>query len=154
MSTLHILFRVGQAEYVVSSQVVSEMESFTDVTRVPGAAAHVIGLVQIRGRVLPVIDLRVRFGLPPIERGLSARVIVVRDGTRQVGLLVDEAREVLRLEPEAFRPPPEVVADQAAGFVDAIAQAGDRLVMRIAVPEIVGLDVFPEEVRDGAQAQD
>lgn len=152
MTVLHILFKVGTAEYVVPSALVAEIESFTTATRVPGAPAHVLGLVQIRGRVLPVVDLRVRFGLEVVERGLSARVIVVRDGERQVGLLADEAREVVRLEPGAFRPPPPVVSEQSAGFVDAIAVAGNRMVMRIDIPRVVGVDVVPQEERDGTQA--
>ena len=153
MTTLHILFRVGDADYVVSSEVVSEIESFTGATRVPGAPAHVLGLVQIRGRVLPVIDLRARFGLDPSERGLAARVIVIKDGGRLVGLLADEAREVVRLEPAAFRPPPPAVVDQSARFVDAIGVAGKRMVMRVDVHQIVGAEASAEETGDGSQAQ-
>jgi purine-binding chemotaxis protein CheW len=153
MSALHILFKVGGAEYVVPSSLVAEVESFTSATRVPGAPAHVIGLVQIRGRVLPVIDLRARFGLEAVTRDLASRVIVVKDEGRQVGLLADEAREVIRLDDNAFRPPPPVVVEQSGGFVDAIAVAGPRMVMRINARRIIGTDPSIEEERDGSQAQ-
>ena len=123
MSELHVLFRVGDANYVLPAAQVVEMESFTRATAVPGAAHYVAGLVQIRGRVIPVIDLRARFGLPPIDRTLDARVIVIRNADREVGLLADSAREVLRIETDAFRPPPEVVVEQSEGFVDQVAQA-------------------------------
>jgi len=82
---------------------------------------------------------------------LGARVIVVRDGERHVGLLADLAREVVRIDASAFRPPPAVVAEQSAGFVDGVAQAGERLVLRIDVSKVVGNEAIPE-VRDGTQA--
>jgi purine-binding chemotaxis protein CheW len=152
MSNLHVLFQVGEADYVVSAALVSEMESFSGVTRVPGAPAHVLGLVQIRGRVLPLVDLRIRFGLPRTQHDLGARVIVVRDGDRLVGLLADQAREVVRIDAATFRPPPAVVSEQAAGYVDAVAVSGERLVMRIDVNKVVGNDAIPMEARDGTQA--
>ena len=138
MSALHVLFKVAGAEYVVPASDVVQMESFTTATRVPGTPAYVAGLVQIRGRVVPVVDLRARFGLPPAEPVLDTRVVVVKQGERVVGLLVDSAREVLAIAPEAFRPPPEVVSEQAAGFVKAIAQVGGRLLMLIDCERVIG----------------
>jgi purine-binding chemotaxis protein CheW len=151
VSALHVLFKVGDADYVVPASDVVEMDSFTRATQVPGAAAYVAGLVQIRGRVLPVIDLRARFGLPPIERTLDARVIVVRDGGRDVGLLADSAREVLQIESDSFQPPPEVVAVQGAGFVSSVARAGKKLVMRIDFSKVIGHPGVPKERSDGQQ---
>jgi purine-binding chemotaxis protein CheW len=152
VSTLHLLFKVGDSDYVLPSAQVREMETFTGATRIPGAALHVAGLIQIRGKVIPVIDLRVRFGLPPIERTLDSRVIVVTESDREVGLLADSAREVLKIEEDKFGPPPDVVAEQAAGFVSAIAQAGQRLVMRLDASRVIGVDGIPEEKSDGKNA--
>ncbi|HYG66237.1 MAG TPA: chemotaxis protein CheW [Anaeromyxobacteraceae bacterium] len=146
---LHVLFRVGEADYVLPATEVAQMETFGGATRVPGSAPHVAGLVQIRGRVVPVIDVRARFGLPGAERGLDARIVVVRAGARQVGLLVDRAREVMSIPEDQFRPPPQVVGLQAAGFVRDVAQLGDRLLMRIDVEKIIGQDSLPSEDRDG-----
>jgi purine-binding chemotaxis protein CheW len=145
VSTLHVLFKVGEADYVLPASEVREMESFTGATRIPGAAAHVAGLVQIRGKVIPVIDLRVRFGLAAIERTIDSRVIVVREGTRDVGLLADSAREVLKIDADEFKPPPEVVTEQAAGFVSSIAQAGKRVVMRLDTERVIAVTEIPEE---------
>lgn len=64
MSVLHVVFKVDGAEYVLPAADVLQMESFTGATPVPGAAPHVAGLVQVRGRVIPVVDARLRFGLP------------------------------------------------------------------------------------------
>lgn len=148
MSALHVLFKVDGAEYVLAASDVLQMESFTTATRVPGTPAYVAGLVQIRGRVVPVVNLRARFGLPHVEPSLDTRVVVVQQGARIVGLLVDSAREVLSIPPEAFRPPPEVVAEQASGFVKAVAQVGGRLVMLIDEGRVIGEGKLHGKERD------
>lgn len=138
MSTLHVVFKVAGAEYAIPASEVMQMESFTGATPVPGAPAHVAGLVQVRGRVVPVVDARARFGLPPVDRTLDSRVVVGQLGTRTVGLLVDSAREVMKLAPEQLQPPPPMVAEQAQGFVKAVAQVGPRLVMLIDFSRVIG----------------
>jgi purine-binding chemotaxis protein CheW len=138
VSALHVLFKVAGSEYVLPAADVLQMESFTSATRVPGTPPYVAGLVQIRGRVVPVVDLRARFGLQTVAPVLDSRVVVVQQGDRVVGLLVDIAREVVSIAKEAFRPPPEIVAEQAAGFVKAVAQVGGRLVMLIDCDRVIG----------------
>lgn len=145
MSTLHVMFRVGDADYVVPAADVVQMETFTGATEVPGCAPHVAGVVQIRGRVIPVIDLRTRFGLPRAERTLDSRVIVVSREGRHVGLLADSARQVVRIGAEDFRDPPEVIRAQSQGFVTSIASAGTNVVMRIDCAKVIGHESVPEE---------
>lgn len=143
MNTLHVAFKVGGAEYVVSADQVLHLESFTEATHVPGAPAFVAGIVQVRGRVVPVVDLRTRFGLGPGERSLDNRVIVVTAGSRVAGLLVDSARDVLRLDEEAFEPPPDLVQLQAAGFVRAITTIPPhRLLLVVDVTRVIGEEII------------
>ena len=142
---LHVVFRVGNADYVLPALAVVQMESFGGATHVPGTPPHVAGVVQLRGRVVPVVDLRARFGLAPAERGLDARVIVVRVGERHVALLADRAREVIEVPDDAFGPTPEIIAEQAAGFVRSVAQKGDRILMLVDLERIVGRDSLPQE---------
>jgi purine-binding chemotaxis protein CheW len=137
-STLHVVFTVGDGDYVVPASEVAQMESYDGATPVPGAAAHVAGVIQVRGRVVPVIDLRVRFGLPCVPRTLDTRVVVTETGGRAVGLLVDRAREVVRLSPEQLQPPPSMVSAQSGGFVTAIANLGPRIVMLVSLPTLIG----------------
>jgi purine-binding chemotaxis protein CheW len=138
VETLHVVFKVGTTEYVLPASTVLEMESFSGVTHVPGTADHVAGLVHIRGRVIPLVDLRRRFGLPAIEANLAQRVVVVDHGGRRIGLLVDTAREVARIEAESFDRPPEIVVDRASGFIKAVAQLGPRLVMLLDCERVLG----------------
>ena len=103
---LYVLFRVGDAEYAVSASEVVQLDAYDQVTPVPNAREGVIGVVQVRGRVLPVIDVRVRVGLAAAEPTPDTRLVVVRLGERVVALRVDRARELVRLEPEQVEPPP------------------------------------------------
>jgi purine-binding chemotaxis protein CheW len=141
---LHVLFDVGGSEYVLPAREVLQMESYSGATHVPGAPDYVTGLIQVRGRVLPVVDLRRRFGLPKAELGEDSRVVVVEKNGRTVALLVDRAREVVRIASDAFQPPPPVLAEQASGFVRAVAKTGDRLVMLVDSARVMG-----EETRNG-----
>jgi purine-binding chemotaxis protein CheW len=150
---LHVVFKVGESEYVVAAESVLYMESFTGATAVPGAPVFVAGLVQIRQRVVPLVDLRVRFGLAPAEHGLAQRVIVVQVDDRAVGLLVDGAREVIDVPVDAIQSPPELIATQSQGFVRAVAAVKDRLLMVIDLARVIGPDTLaphPEDIDDGS----
>src|SRR5664279_3768945 len=119
--SLHLTFRVGTASYAVPATQVLHLESYEMATHVPGAPSYVAGLVQVRGRLVPVVDLRARFGLPPVEHSLDHRVVVVQIGTRIAGLLVDSAREVVQIDEASYEKPPELIEEQASGFVRGVA---------------------------------
>ncbi len=138
MPALHVTFRVGTADYALRAAQVLHLESFVTATHVPGAPPYVAGLVQVRGRVVPVVDLRKRFGLPPTEHTIDHRVVVVQVGTRVAGLLVDSAREVLALDEASFEKPPELIEQQTSGFVTAIATVTKRLFLIVDVSRLIG----------------
>jgi purine-binding chemotaxis protein CheW len=144
MSLLHVLFKVAGSEYALPYSDVLHMESFASATRVPGAPPYVAGLMQVRGRVLPVIDLRVRFGLDSQPVTADSRVVVVQAGRRALALLADSAREVVKIDPQTYRDAPEMVAEGGQGFVKSVAHAGNRLVMLIDLQKVIG-----EEQIDG-----
>lgn len=135
---LHVTFRVGTADYALPATQVLHLESFQSATHVPGAPAFVAGIVQVRGRLVPVVDLRIRFGLGPIEHSIDRRVVVVQIGKRVAGLLVDSAREVLHIDEAAFEAPPEIIGQQAAGFVKGVATIAKRLFLLVDVPRVIG----------------
>ncbi len=141
MTDLHVTFRVGNADYAIPATEVLHLESFDHATHVPGAPPYVIGLVHVRGRVVPVVDLRVRFGLPPTERTLDHRIVVVHSEQRVAALLVDAAREVLQLDTDAFESPPELIERQSNGFVRAVATRAQRMFLLVDVPRVLGKDL-------------
>lgn len=138
MTELHVAFKVGDATYVLPASSVVQMESYTGATRVPGAPEYVAGLVQVRGAVVPVVSMRARFQMPAVEDTLDTRIVVVERRGRKVALLVDSARDMLKIDPAAFEPPPEVVAKQAAGFVRSVARVGSKLVMLVDCDRVIG----------------
>jgi purine-binding chemotaxis protein CheW len=137
MSVLHVVFKVGKSEYALPAADVLQMESYAGATPVPGSKPWVSGIIQVRGRIVPVIDVRMRFGLPQQERTVDSRVVVATHGERAVALLVDAAREVLKLEPDQLHPPPQIVAQEARGLVKAVAQVGQRLVMLLDLAQLM-----------------
>ena len=104
----------------------------------PGTVPYVTGIAQVRGRIVPVIDLRLLFGLPQVEPTLDSRIIVVELGLRSVGLRVDLSREVLKLDAEQFQPTPTIVAEQSRGFVLGVARVGTRLLMLFDLAKVLG----------------
>lgn len=143
--SLHVAFKLGNATYALPAPEVLHLESYDGATHVPGAPPYVAGLMQIRNRLVPVVDLRARFGLPPIEhaaeRSIDRRVIVVQSGTRVAGLLVDSAREVLQLDETAFEKPPELIEDQANGFVRSVATTNKRMFLLVDIARVIGEDL-------------
>lgn len=138
MSGLYVLFKVADGEYALPASDVLHMESYAGATRVPGSPEYVAGLMQVRRRVIPVVDLRRRFGLDGAELDGDRRVLVVRQGERSVGLLVDRAREVLSIGPDHLREPPEAVAQGTERMIRSVATVGDRLLMLIDTARVIG----------------
>ena len=148
MSELHIVFGVGEVDYVIPADEVVVLDAFDGATPVPGTPPWVTGLVQIRGDVMPLVDLRTRFGLPPLDADTETRVVVVRESGRTVGLLVERAREVVELAPGQLQPPPPGLSSDAGAFVRAVAQMDGRLLVQIDSGRVIG-----EEHRQDAQQQ-
>lgn len=136
--SLHVVFTLAGTEYALPVAAVLQMESFSGATLVPGAPGYVAGIVTVRGRVVPVVDLRVRFGLPPAEITLDTRIIVSETGGRVVALRVDSAREVVQLDESGHQPAPSVISDRAQGFVRAVHPVGPRLLLIADLPRILG----------------
>jgi len=135
---LYVLFTVDGAQYALPADVVLQMETYTGATVVPGAPPFVAGIIQLRGRVVPVVDLRARFGLPPRETSLETRVVVGELHDRTVALAVDSAREVVRMTAAQLKPPPRLLEDGKQGFVKAVAQLGERTVMVLDFAKVIG----------------
>ena len=136
--TLHVVFSLAGTEYALPVDTVLQMETFSGATHVPGVPAYVAGIVTVRGLVVPVIDLRARFGLPAAEVTLDTRIVVTASGSRVVALRVDTAREVLQLDIEKHQPAPAVISERSSGFVRAVHALGSRLLMLVDLSKILG----------------
>lgn len=135
---LHVVFRVESADYALPASSVLQLETYTGATPVPGVAPYVAGIVQLRGRVVPVIDLRRRFELAAVAPTLETRVVVGEIGERVVALVADSAREVVRILPSQEKPPPSLVDAGDKGVVRSVAQLGDRTILLLDLAKLIG----------------
>jgi purine-binding chemotaxis protein CheW len=138
MSELYVVFSVAETEYALPAALVRQLESYSGATRVPGTAPHVAGIIQVRGQVIPVIELRKLFGFPGVEATLDTRVVIVEHGDRQVALVVDKSRDVLRIDAAQVQIAPGLVNDGARGFFAGLVQIEARLIMLLDVSRVVG----------------
>lgn len=135
---LYVLFVVDGTTFALPASMVLQMETYSGATAVPGAPPWVAGIVQLRGRVIPVIDLRERFGLGKTARTIDTRVVVGEHEGRTVALVADSAREVARIMRSQLKPPPRLVDLGARGFISAVVQLGERTVMVLDFAKVIG----------------
>jgi chemotaxis signal transduction protein len=133
----YILFGVAGTTYAIKSHEVLHIEMLEHVTPVPNAPPFVEGVVFSRGQVVPVINLRARFGFERAAATLRSRLLVVQHGSRRVGLLADESREFIRISDASIRPPQEAIAGLSGNYLDGVATLGQRIVLVLNVREIV-----------------
>lgn len=133
----YVLCEVAGATYAVRSADIEQLEMVGSLTPVPNAPAFVEGVTSIRGRVIPAVNLRVRFGFPRVAPDLRARIVVVRSGSRSVGLMVDSAREFASIATEQVQPPPDALTEDSTRYLQGVAHVGDRLVLVIDVSELL-----------------
>jgi len=133
----YILFHLAGTDYGIPCRQVKQMEMVEEMTPVPNAPAYVEGLIFIRGQVVPAINLRARFGFDRIPYDLTARLVVVRSGERNVGLIVDSAREFVSLPEEDLQPPPDSISGLSGDYLKGIATIGERLILILDVDEVL-----------------
>ena len=136
----YILFSVAATTYALPSGEVRHMEMLEEITRVPNAPSFVDGVVFSRGQVVPVVNLRARFGFERAPFDLKTRLVVVQAGTRLIGLVADSAREFVSIPPEAIQPPNDALAGMSGRYVDGIATVRDRLILVLNLDRILNFD--------------
>ena len=136
-------FWAGEQEYCVDIMSVREIRGWSAATPLPQSPSYMRGVINLRGAVLPIMDLAERLDLPPTQPSERSVIIVVQVGDRLVGLLVDAVSDILSINPEQIQPTPDVGCDQATAFVRGLITIDDRMVSEIAVerllPELEGL---------------
>ena len=133
----YILFTVAGTTYALRSGEVRHMEMIEGITRVPNAPSFVDGVVFSRGQVVPVVNLRARFGFERASHDLRTRLIVVQSAARLVGLVVDAAREFVNIPPDAIQPPHEALAGMSGRYVEGIASIRGRLILVLDLSRVL-----------------
>ncbi len=130
-------FKIAEEEYAVDILMVQEIIRMMQVTKVPNAPDFVDGVVNLRGRIIPVIDLRSKLGLPRKEVDKDKRIIVVEVAGKTVGFIVDAVTEVLRIPASITEPPPDLITNVNSEFIKAVGKLEDRLLILIDLEKIL-----------------
>ncbi len=153
-SEQYLTFMLDGEEYGVAILQVQEIKGWDKVTRIPHTPEYVLGVINLRGAVVPILDLRRRLGLGSIDFGPTTVVIVVRvshgGGERTVGMVVDAVSEVYNVATSETKPPPDVCGNVNTVFVKALATVHDRMLILLDMERLIGASISPNELAGAA----
>ncbi|VAW37476.1 Positive regulator of CheA protein activity (CheW) [hydrothermal vent metagenome] len=135
-----VTFSLGNEEFSVDILKVQEIIRLMELTRVPKAPEFIEGVINLRGKVIPVMDLRKRFSMPEAEDSSEARIIVVELHNATVGFRVDGVSEVLRLPADTVEPPPTMVCGVETEYIRGVGKLDDRLIILLDVEKVLTED--------------
>ncbi|NLV67188.1 MAG: chemotaxis protein CheW [Spirochaetes bacterium] len=143
-----VSFMLDEVEYGVDILCVHEILRFPDITRLPNTPDFIKGVINLRGNVIPVVDVRIRFGFPVGEVTDLTRIIVIETNGKQVGLLVDNVHQVVRIPMTSIDPPSDLITGMSEDFISGIGRLKDRLIVILNMSNIIFLedsdDAVPE----------
>jgi purine-binding chemotaxis protein CheW len=149
-----VIFRLGDEEFGVDILKVREIERLGQgITRVPKSPEFVEGVINLRGEIVPIVDLRKRFGLVLHAIGHEARVVIVEVGDNQIGMMVDQVVEVLRVPISSIGIAPSITKGVDAYFLSGVAKIGERLIILLDLERALSADEMKQlnELRDGSE---
>jgi purine-binding chemotaxis protein CheW len=148
----YMTFRLAREEYGLEILKVRELIGLMEITRVPRAPAHVRGVINLRGKVIPVVDLRLKFGMDPTDPTSQTVIIVVQlsaeNGGLTMGILVDEVLEVRAITEGDIEPPPDLQGEVTSSFVRGVGKAEKRVIFLLDIDRVLS-----QERRAVAEAQ-
>jgi purine-binding chemotaxis protein CheW len=130
-------FRIGNETYGVRIGAVREIVRVPEITAVPSAPETIEGVINLRGKIIPVMDLRKRFGQSEIHADKKNRILVVELEHKLVGLIVNAASEVLKISPSEIEPPGNVFADGESGYVTGVGKLKGRLIILLDIAKLL-----------------
>ena len=144
----YVLCEVAGTTYALRSDDIEHLEMVGQLTPVPNAPPYVDGVVSVRGRVIPAVSLRARFGFTRQSHDLRSRLVVVRSESRSVGLIVDSAREFAAIPEDTLQPVPDGIVELSTRYLRGLAHLGERLVLVLDVAELLRItDAAPPPLR-------
>jgi len=135
-----VSFNLGSEEFGIDILKVQEIIRLINITKIPNSPEFIEGVINLRGRVIPVISLRIKLGMQKIEYSNSTRIIVVEISNNIVGFVVDGVSEVLRIPANITEPPPSMVAGVDSEYITAVGKLEDRLLILLDLEKILALN--------------
>ncbi len=137
-----VSFEVGGEEFAIDILAVQEINRMMDITRAPHSPPEVEGVINLRGRIIPVLDLRRRFGMETREFDQDSRIVVVEVAGRVLGFIVDRVHEVLRISKNIVEPPPAMITSVNSDFISGVGKLEDRLLILLNLNKLFGKDLI------------
>lgn len=134
-----VTFRLGDEEYGVDILKVHEIDRMMDITEVPNAPPFIEGVINLRGKVIPVINLRKKFNLPERKADSRTKIVVVDIGT-SAGMIVDSVSEVLRISSDIVEPPPLMTTGVNSEYIRGVGKLKDRLLILLDIEKLLGAE--------------
>ncbi|KWU62081.1 MULTISPECIES: chemotaxis protein CheW [Priestia] len=135
-----IVFQLGDEEYGISVEEVQSIEKIQHITRVPGVEEYVKGVINLRGVITPIIDLRTRFNLQEQLNHELTRIIMVRLNDVEAGLIVDAANDVVDIDEKTIASVPETVEGTAVEYLNGVVKVDSRLIVLLNLPKVLSLE--------------
>ncbi|WP_355660785.1 chemotaxis protein CheW [Halomonas salifodinae] len=132
-----LVFSLGDEEYAIDILKVQEIRGYENVTRIANAPDFIKGVTNLRGVIVPIVDLRIKFHLDKVEYGGQTVVIVVNVGQRVVGIVVDGVSDVMTLTPEQIKPAPEFGVTLSADFLSGLGSLEDRMLVLVDIDKLL-----------------
>ena len=146
-----LTFQLGDELYGVDILRVQEIKGYTAVTKIPNTPPHIKGVLNLRGTIVPIIELRTKFGMPTIEYTLFTVIVVVVIQEKIMGLIVDAVSDVLNIDRKDIQPPPQFGAKVDVGFLRGIGKSGEKLVALLDMDRLLsGSDLQEVSMTVGA----
>ena len=147
-----VSFRLATEEYGVDISQVQEIIRMVEITHVPRAPRFMEGVINLRGQLIPIIDLRTRFGMPRINATKSTRIIVTEIGSKRVGIVVDSVSEVLNLPIENVEDAPEMIAGVGTEYIQGVGKMSERLIIMLDLTMVISGEEKQQLEQIGDQA--
>jgi len=139
-----VTFRLNEEIYGINVMLVQEVLRVTDIAPVPGAPNYVIGIINLRGNVVTVIDTRMRFGLPPKEMDDSTRIVIIEAENQTVGIVVDNVSEVVDVYADEIETAPNVGNDETARYIEGVVSRSDELLILVDLNKLLTEDEWAD----------
>jgi purine-binding chemotaxis protein CheW len=137
-----LTFTLGAEEYGIEILKVQEIKGYSAFTPIPNAPAYIKGVMNLRGTVVPVVDLRTKFSMSEAEYNQFTVVIVVTVGARVFGLVVDAVSDVLNIPHESIEATPHLGAEVDTSFMTGMAKSNDKLIALLVIDKLIGEDIL------------
>ena len=137
-----VTFKLGNEEFGIDIKKVQEINRMIEITKIPNAPAHVEGVVNLRGKIVPIVSLRTKLGFEEVERDKATRIMVVEIEGSVLGFIVDSVSEVLRIHDPKVEPTPSITSGSDSAYIEGVINLSDRILILLDLNALFDTDAL------------